>query len=361
MRIRCDIHLLQLLRYKAVRCLTTTYERPLLLHFLPSQWAETELQTSTTLTFDGGIWEGQLAPGPGPRQISSNHSWIIHISTLGFFTAVERAGWKAEKTPDSQWMGALWREGGLHTARPLKAHNFSTFPAFWWSLKHAHADTTVTPNTHSRTQTHTACSLEFERALGQSKSSDTFLSCYNRTPETHGPPLLLSTLWTAWLSITSCVSQQPSHLDSTHWCATLSLDFPFLANFLLFSFDPAPTLLSSPVPSCLQVGQSQAYYPPCKRAAQQAGNCSPSWLHVSSRQKRFFMWQQHCCSRQNFTINSNHSLISEVADTLNWSYFYGKAKDYSWWMWIIFQNKSSTGNQGEGTCLTMCSMFEAVG
>ena len=40
-------------------------------------------------------------------------------------------------------------------AWPLKVHLLSKFPAFWWSLKHAHTDTTVTPNTHTLTQAHT--------------------------------------------------------------------------------------------------------------------------------------------------------------------------------------------------------------
>lgn len=46
-------------------------------------------------------------------------------------------------------------EPRLCTAWLLEADLLSKFPAFWWSLKHAHTDTTVTPNSRTLTPTHT--------------------------------------------------------------------------------------------------------------------------------------------------------------------------------------------------------------
>lgn len=81
----------------------------------------------------------------------------------------------------------------------------------------------------------------------------------------------------------------------------------FLPLFSLSSFDPALPCL--PVLSCTeQVGQSQHYYPPCKRAAQQAGSSSPSLLHVSSREKRLFLLKQHHFSKQNKPSSPNRHL-----------------------------------------------------
>lgn len=106
------------------------------------QWA------GCKLTFDGDIWAEQLAPGLRPLQISSIHSWIIYISWVCFFRAMQSRVESREDTWPSLSGGALWMEGGLHTARPLKAHLLSKFPAFWWSLKYAHTAAPKHPYTN---------------------------------------------------------------------------------------------------------------------------------------------------------------------------------------------------------------------
>lgn len=136
----------------------------LLLHFAPFQSAESELDASTTLTLDGDSRVEQLAPvhNKSPvitAELSTFPEWV-------FLTALERRVESGEDT----WLLLQKRryEGRDDCVQqgPLKAHPLSKFPALWWSLKHAHTDTTVTPKSHTLMHTHIACLLKFYRGLG---------------------------------------------------------------------------------------------------------------------------------------------------------------------------------------------------
>lgn len=82
--------------------------------------------------------------------------------------------------------------------------------------------------------------------------------------------------------------------------------YPFLFSSVLLWPSSPFTFPSPPALSCLQVGQSQHYYPRRKGAAQQAGSSLPPWLHVSSGERSLFLLQQHHVSRHNKTSNPNY-------------------------------------------------------